>query len=73
MQDLPDRLRHFRTARGLTLRALARELNLNHMTVCNWELGRTAPRADRIQELADVLGITVAEFFAADVPNRDRK
>ena len=68
MLDLADRIRHFRTERGLTVRALAAKLEISHQAIVSWEVGRNAPPVRRLDALADALGVTVPDLLTADVP-----
>lgn len=60
---LPDRLKAFRRASGLTQQALADALGLRKSAVCNWEAGRSRPDLDLIPALCRTLGIPTAVFF----------
>jgi AcrR family transcriptional regulator len=59
-------IRAVRTAHGMTLRGLARELGVSPATVSQIENGRTRLSVVRLGQVADVLGVTVPEIL--DVP-----
>ena len=50
------RLRELREARGLSQRAVARDLGVTPGAVAKWELGYTQPTMDNILALASLLG-----------------
>lgn len=56
-------LRARRMAAGLTLRQEAAELGCSPAAVSCWERGETLPTADRLPEIARLLGCTVDELF----------
>lgn len=66
--DVGRRLREFRTARGLSIRALAEMSGLNFNTLSLIENGKTSPSVSTLQQLAQALRIPVAAFFATDQP-----
>ncbi|ARC76553.1 MULTISPECIES: LexA family protein [Bacillus subtilis group] len=44
--------------KGISQTMMARDLNIPEMTVSNWVKGKTYPRPDKIQLMADYFGIT---------------
>jgi transcriptional regulator with XRE-family HTH domain len=66
--DVGRRLREFRNARGLSIRALAEMSGLNFNTLSLIENGKTSPSVSTLQRLALALKIPVAAFFATDQP-----
>jgi transcriptional regulator with XRE-family HTH domain len=66
--DVGQRLREFRNARGLSIRALATMSGLNFNTLSLIENGKTSPSVSTLQQLAQALLIPVAAFFATDQP-----
>lgn len=50
------RLRALREAKGLSQRAVARDLGVTPGAVAKWELGYTQPTMDNILALASLLG-----------------
>ena len=63
MNEVFPGLRERRKAAGLTLREMAAELGCSPPAVNCWELGETLPTADRLPEIARVLGCTVDELY----------
>lgn len=62
--DLPTRLQRLRKERGLTLAQVAAQLSVSKPTVWAWERGRARPIEERIDALAEVLGVTRSELMA---------
>ncbi|GGL57382.1 helix-turn-helix domain-containing protein [Wenxinia marina] len=57
---LGDRIAGAREAAGLGQKELARRLGVNNETLAKWEEDRSEPRANRIQMLAGVLGVSLS-------------
>ncbi len=57
-------IRELRTDRGITLRELARRLDLSPGTITALETGRTAMTVDRLHMIAEVLGVEPAVLLA---------
>lgn len=55
-----------RQSKGLTQQNLADELKINRSTVAMWEAGESFPRADKLPQLARILGCTINDLFEAD-------
>jgi transcriptional regulator with XRE-family HTH domain len=66
--DVGRRLREFRKARGLSIRALAEMSGLNFNTLSLIEHGKTSPSVSTLQQLALALKIPIAAFFATNQP-----
>ena len=45
---------------------LARKLNVTQGNVSMWENGTTSPRAEKLSELARILGCSIDDLFAKD-------
>jgi AcrR family transcriptional regulator len=58
------RVRAVRTAAGVSLRELARRLDLSPATITALEKGRTTMSVDRLHEIAIVLDVSPADLFA---------
>ena len=63
-EGLAARIQRLRKARGLTLAEVAAELEVSKPTVWAWEKGRARPLDDRIEALAQVLGVPKSELEA---------
>ncbi|ECC9707408.1 TPA: helix-turn-helix transcriptional regulator [Salmonella enterica subsp. salamae serovar 21:z10:[z6]] len=58
-----ERLLEVLTETGSSQSALARQLNVTQQTVQQWCAGRTQPRADVLDRLAEIVGKPVYWFF----------
>ena len=63
-----DRLRRARTARGLSLRAIATRLGVSPSLVSQVETGRAKPSVSTLYALANELGISLDELMFMDTP-----
>ena len=61
--DFGHRLQRLRKERGLTLAQIAEQLGVSKPTVWAWEQGRSRPVGNRIDPLAEVLGVGRAELY----------
>jgi transcriptional regulator with XRE-family HTH domain len=59
----PRRLREARAAAGLRRERVAAEIGRSAFSYTAYELGRTAPAADLVAAMANVLGIPPGELF----------
>lgn len=60
-------IRTLREQRGVTQKQLAQQLNLSDKTVSKWETGRGLPDISILPELAQALGVSLAELFRGHV------
>lgn len=67
---LGRRVRHLRTARGLTLEALGQRVGVTPSLLSLVENGRREPRLALLRGLADALDVTVADLLDAEPPSR---
>jgi transcriptional regulator with XRE-family HTH domain len=51
-ETIGARIRAFRTRKGWSMRLLAAQLGVNHVTVLRWEHGEIVPSYRRIEQLA---------------------
>ncbi len=51
-------LRYFMELKGITQADICRELNIPSATMSNWFTGQRYPRIDKMQQLADMLGVS---------------
>jgi transcriptional regulator with XRE-family HTH domain len=56
-RELGQRLRAARKAARITVRALARELDVTEGSVTAWESGKTMPRPENVEAFARVVGV----------------
>ena len=60
------RIRDMRERAGLTQERLSELINVSRSAVAMWESGETSPRADKLPELARVLGCTIDELYDSE-------
>ena len=61
--DFGHRLQRLRKQRGMTLAQVAERLGVSKPTVWAWEQGRSRPVGNRIDPLAEALGVTRSELY----------
>lgn len=59
-----------RESKNLTQQYIANELGISRTSVAMWETGEAMPRADKLPDLARILGCTIDELFAKESDNR---
>lgn len=59
-----NRLERLRKARGMTLAEVAAQLDVSKPTVWAWEKGRARPLDDRIDDLAQTLGVPSSDLVS---------
>ena len=57
------KIKHYREEREMTQEDLASFLSVDRSTITKWETGEAMPRADKLPELARVLGCSIDELF----------
>ncbi|MDP6969714.1 MAG: helix-turn-helix transcriptional regulator [Gammaproteobacteria bacterium] len=58
------RIQSSRQALGLSEAQLARRIGVKRLTLVNWENGKTAPRANRLAEIAGILNVPLMWLLA---------
>lgn len=64
--DFSQRVRSYRNKFSFTQDDVARKLGVTSSAVSTWEAGRARPRLDKLQQLADLFGTTVADLMGED-------
>jgi transcriptional regulator with XRE-family HTH domain len=59
-------LKRLREKAGLTQEQLGQKLGVGQSTVGMWETGERLPRADKLPELAKILGCTIDDLLKPD-------
>ena len=65
MPDVPrgdsiaDRIKRWRLLNGVYQKDLANRLEVDEMTIVNWEKGRTKPKGVYAENIANTLGISI--------------
>ena len=68
LATLGERLRQARTARGLSLRAIARRIGVSASLISQVETGRAKPSVSTLYALANELAISLDELMFMDAP-----
>jgi transcriptional regulator with XRE-family HTH domain len=55
---------------GYTLRIAAKELGVSLVSLWRWEAGKHIPPMEKIQELAELYGVSVGRIMKAPKPTR---
>lgn len=71
--EVGERLRALREAYGLSQRALARRSGVANGLISMIELGRTSPSVATLKKILDGIPMTLADFFAGNVPSSEEK
>lgn len=69
--DIAKTIAKYRKAKNLTQQALGERLGVSNQAVSKWENGSSSPDISIIPELANVLGISLDQFFG--ISGKDRK
>lgn len=62
-EKIGNTIRQLRMARGLSQRALARELKTNANTISRWEAGQYRPAVADLERLAQLFTVPITSFF----------
>lgn len=66
-------IKRMREDKNLTQLALAEKLGVSDKTVSKWETGKGYPDITLVEEIAEVLGVSVSELFSgSEVTNKNR-
>jgi len=66
--DVGKRLKAFRTARALSMKALARKVGISESYISQLEKGTVNPSLGTLKKLADALDVSIVQFFAVEDP-----
>lgn len=58
-------LKEIRKKKNLSTEAVGRQLGVSHVTVLNWESGKSEPGASAVMALAGVYGVSAEEILKA--------
>lgn len=61
-----NRIKALRESAKLTQEQLAEQVKVSQQAVGKWETGAAMPRADKLPELARVLGCTIADLYGSE-------
>ena len=65
-------LRSLRVQKGMTQKELAEKLGLSGKTVSKWECGQGCPDVSVLPELAGILGVSMEDLLAGQLPRAER-
>ena len=65
-------LKEIRKEKKLSTEAVGRQLGVSHVTVLNWESGKSEPGASAVMALAGVYGVSADEILKAKNKKRVR-
>lgn len=65
-------LKEIRKKKNLSTEAVGRHLGVSHVTVLNWESGKSEPGASAVMALAGVYGVSAEEILKAIPKKRVR-
>ena len=68
MDAFVERLKGFRTARGLSQARLAELLSVSPRVYNRWERGMATPRLDTVVRIADILAVSLDELAGREPP-----
>ena len=58
--------------KGITAYRLSKDTGISRTTLSEWKSGRSTPKADKMQKIADYFGVTVNYLMGWDEPELDR-
>lgn len=64
--SLGSRMKRLRRTRGMTQEDFAERIAVSSASVSGWEADRFRPQADRLQDIAQMFGITLSELLGLD-------
>lgn len=56
-------IRKIRREKGMTLEEFSKLLGVGKSVVCSWDVGKSLPRHDNLEKIADLAGMTVQELL----------
>lgn len=62
-EAFPRILAKYMQERGMNQSAVARSVNVSKQIVSDWLRGKKFPRVDKMQELANLFGVTVSDMY----------
>jgi transcriptional regulator with XRE-family HTH domain len=68
-----ERLKDFRKQRGLSQRQVASAINMTAAAVCNWEQGKSRPRAAVLPRLSAILHVSIDQLLGKGSPDDSSK
>ncbi len=66
--DIADRIKHFRTTKGLSQKEVATSIGIDQAQYSRIESGKVEPTLSSLEKIAEALSIEVAELFSKEKP-----
>ena len=66
-------IKRLRKQANLTQTLVSEKLIVERSTVAKWEAGEAMPRADKLPELAKILGCTIDDLFGDGVKEKENR
>ncbi len=57
--------------RGITAYKVAKETGISTATLTDWKKGRSTPKTDKMQKIADYLGVPLSRLLGQEEPARE--
>lgn len=73
MPNFGEKLKHIRTAAGMSQQELADKAGVSQDAISKWELGTREPLISAVEKLCEALGVTCDVFFVKDEPEKAAK
>lgn len=71
MSVLSDRLKALRESKGITQNAISEQLNIQRATYGMYEIGKSQPKPETLQKIAEYYGVTVDYLLGKDLDKDD--
>lgn len=66
-------LKQLRAEKGYSQQKLAEKLNVSRSTVAMWEVGASEPGMQMIQQIADILSVSIGDIFGENSKQKPKK
>ena len=63
-------IKYYREQKNLSQQEVADELSISQQAIARWENGETLPRADKLPQLAAILGCKIDDLFGEQEKER---
>lgn len=60
-------IKYYRKLRGMTQAELALQINVSEKTISSWEVDRTEPNMEAVENLSKVLGVSKSELVGEEL------
>lgn len=61
-----NNLKYYREQKNLSQMAVAEKLNISQQAIAKWETNEAMPRADKLPQLAQILGCKIDDLFEGE-------